>query len=89
MLIPGINNNIWDYLLNLGETKSNGIHKNNRVVFFFTIEEEYIVKILKIDDELDNSEDNIIKIEESSNKKIGTGSRVWECGIILFKYLIK
>lgn len=66
-------------------------------------EKQYFEKSLKIYDELENSEDNVINIIESSNMQIGTGSRVWECvinlrkkivlkelqGIILGKYAIK
>ena len=28
---------------------------------------------------MDNEEENIIKIYESSNLKLGSGSRIWEC----------
>lgn len=36
-------------------------------------------KTIKIYDELDSDEDNIIKMKESSNMALGTGSRIWEC----------
>jgi len=52
-------------------------------------EKQYFEKTIKIDDEMENSDDNTIKIVESSNMQIGTGSRVWECAIILGKYAIK
>lgn len=37
------------------------------------------IKHLKIYDELDAENDNLIKIMESSNMQLGTGSRIWEC----------
>ena len=42
-------------------------------------EKQFFEKSIKIYDELENSEDNVIHIVESSNMQIGTGSRVWEC----------
>ena len=42
-------------------------------------EKQYFEKSIKIYDDLENSEDNMINIVESSNMQIGTGSRVWEC----------
>jgi len=42
-------------------------------------EKQYFEKTIKIYDEMENSEENTIKIIESSNMQIGTGSRVWEC----------
>lgn len=36
-------------------------------------------KTIKIYDDLDSDPDNIIKILESSNMHLGTGSRIWEC----------
>lgn len=42
-------------------------------------EKQYFEKSIKIYDELENSEENVINIMESSNLQIGTGSRVWEC----------
>ena len=41
------------------------------------------MKLLKIYDELDNDEDNIIKIFEDTNMKLGTGSRV-----NIYKYIL-
>ena len=42
-------------------------------------EKQFIERSIKIYDEMENSDDNTIKIVESSNMQIGTGSRVWEC----------
>ena len=42
-------------------------------------EKQYFEKTIKIYVEMENSEENTIKIIESSNMQIGTGSRVWEC----------
>jgi len=52
-------------------------------------EKQYFERSIKMYDEMENSDDNTIKIVESSNMQIGTGSRVWECAIILGKYAIK
>lgn len=52
-------------------------------------ENQYFTKSLKIFDELENSDDNVITITESSNMVLGSGSRVWESSIILGKYAIK
>jgi hypothetical protein len=41
--------------------------------------ENFIQKQIKIFDDLDNDETNLIKIAESSNMKLGTGTRIWEC----------
>lgn len=45
------------------------------------IEKDYskFLKTIKIYDDLDSDPDNIIKIHESSNMQLGTGSRIWEC----------
>ena len=47
------------------------------------ITENFIQKQIKIFDDLDNDETNLIKIDESSNMKLGTGTRIWECVLIL------
>lgn len=39
---------------------------------------QFTKKTIKLYDELENTEDNIIAITESSNLKLGTGARVWE-----------
>jgi SAM-dependent methyltransferase len=44
---------------------------------------------IKIFDELGNDPDNVVVINESSNMQMGTGTRVWECDIVLAKYFIK
>jgi hypothetical protein len=46
-------------------------------------ENQYFTKSLKIFDELENSDDNVITITESSNMVLGSGSRVWESVLIL------
>lgn len=64
-----------------------------------TNENQYFTKTIKIFDELESTEDNIINITESSNLLMGSGSRVWETvqifainlfqAIILSKFAIK
>lgn len=41
-------------------------------------EKQYFEKTIKLYDDVEPSDDNIIRITESSNMQIGTGSRVWE-----------
>ena len=43
------------------------------------IGENFIKKQIKIFDDLENDETNLITIDESSNMKLGTGTRIWEC----------
>ncbi|KAL4443141.1 hypothetical protein ABPG74_002208 [Tetrahymena malaccensis] len=47
------------------------------------------LKEIKVDDDGEHSPDNIIKIYENSNFKLGTAGRIYDCSIILAKYLLR